>query len=723
MIRTKPGACALGAGVLSLVLASCGGGGGGGKTTYTIGGSISGLTASGLTLADGSQTVSPAASATSFTFPDAVASGTGYSVTVSDQPSGETCIVSNGSGTAAANVTSVQVTCAANNLSGTAATGSAIAGATVTLVDSKGAQVTAKTDGNGNYSLSTAGMTAPFMVKVVTASASPNGYASGTTFYSVSDQATPSVIDVTPLTDLIIRDWYAAQSPAVSIDTAFANPAANPPPSVAEVQLIQTVVLDIVQPLLQQNGVNPVGLDLISDSFSANGQGVDAALDQIKPITYNSSGTTASVIIDTTSTTTQTTTVTASAGSTQVSTTTTNAATGAQSSIVTSAAVPASSAEAAALAGAQATLTGIANVVNSKGTALQASDITPYLDPDFLDGGETAAAQAQQIAQRMAGAIINALTVTQITSYDSTNDLIGIVGTVDYTLNGVTGEQTLGNGPEVGMIFKEESNGSWLLYGDQQQEEANAFIESVMDNNIDGTTWSGQVLQLQVSAPAASTATPCGSGYAGSVTAFPATAISGTSGPNGTAVTIGTGGYALQEDTIVYQSSGMYVCQFDALVNSLFVLPSGSLAGVVGDAVGFSIDGGSQTPALASTIPGYTTETINFTNLSGHALSSLTLGQSMTFQWTLPVTFPIYKVEIVGLVYVANGSSYVNCNIEPTTPLAVTSTSVSLTLPTTCNGSPIVSIPQTQPEPYAVQITVEVQGAHGEIASAWWPFN
>ena len=81
-------------------------------TTYTIGGTISGLTASGLVLADGSQTVSSLSGATSFTFPNAVAAGSSYAVTVKTQPNGETCSVTNGSGTASINVSNVKVTCA-----------------------------------------------------------------------------------------------------------------------------------------------------------------------------------------------------------------------------------------------------------------------------------------------------------------------------------------------------------------------------------------------------------------------------------------------------------------------------------------------------------------------------------------------------------------------------------------------------------------------------------
>jgi uncharacterized repeat protein (TIGR03803 family) len=99
-----------------VALASGCGGGGGGQTqpaTYTVGGSISGLTAGGLILAYGNQTVSPAANAMSFVFPTQSTSGTSYSVSVQTEPTGQTCTVSSASGTVTtANVTNVVVTCA-----------------------------------------------------------------------------------------------------------------------------------------------------------------------------------------------------------------------------------------------------------------------------------------------------------------------------------------------------------------------------------------------------------------------------------------------------------------------------------------------------------------------------------------------------------------------------------------------------------------------------------
>lgn len=82
---------------------------------YTIGGTIGGLAANGLALAlNGGANLVIAAGATSFTFPGTLAYGTTYDVTVATQPTGQTCSVGNGHGTAAGNVGNVAVTCVTN---------------------------------------------------------------------------------------------------------------------------------------------------------------------------------------------------------------------------------------------------------------------------------------------------------------------------------------------------------------------------------------------------------------------------------------------------------------------------------------------------------------------------------------------------------------------------------------------------------------------------------
>lgn len=78
---------------------------------FSVGGSISGLATSGLVLANGNDTASVAAGATSFTFPTAVASGASYAVTVQAQPANATCTVSGGSGTVGSAAGAVSVTC------------------------------------------------------------------------------------------------------------------------------------------------------------------------------------------------------------------------------------------------------------------------------------------------------------------------------------------------------------------------------------------------------------------------------------------------------------------------------------------------------------------------------------------------------------------------------------------------------------------------------------
>ena len=68
--------------------------------TYTVGGTISGLTASGLVLLDnGGDATTVSANATQFTMNTGVAYGSAYAITVQTPPAGLVCSVTNGSGT------------------------------------------------------------------------------------------------------------------------------------------------------------------------------------------------------------------------------------------------------------------------------------------------------------------------------------------------------------------------------------------------------------------------------------------------------------------------------------------------------------------------------------------------------------------------------------------------------------------------------------------------
>jgi 6-phosphogluconolactonase (cycloisomerase 2 family) len=103
------------------LLAACHGGGGGSPppaaTTYTIGGTVSGLSGTGLVLRNNAGNDLTVAASGTFAFSTALAAGAAYNVAVATQPTGpsQTCTVAAGSGTVgSANVSSVQLACTTN---------------------------------------------------------------------------------------------------------------------------------------------------------------------------------------------------------------------------------------------------------------------------------------------------------------------------------------------------------------------------------------------------------------------------------------------------------------------------------------------------------------------------------------------------------------------------------------------------------------------------------
>ena len=142
----------------ALSFTSCGGGTGtkGNTTppraTYTIGGTVSGLSGTGLMLASNGATLAVSANG-NFAFPNAIASGSAYAVTVATQPSNpaQNCTVANGSGTATANVTSVQVTCTTSSYS-ISATVSGLSTGSLVLQDDAGKQLTFTSNGTQTFS-------------------------------------------------------------------------------------------------------------------------------------------------------------------------------------------------------------------------------------------------------------------------------------------------------------------------------------------------------------------------------------------------------------------------------------------------------------------------------------------------------------------------------------------------------------------------------------------
>lgn len=130
-IAVRPGI----AGMLALALAACNSGSSSADrdqaqpaVTHAIGGSVAGLSATGLVLQNnGSDDLAVAAGADTFHFATPVASGGAYSVTVLAQPAGQTCTVGNGAGShVAADVADIAVVCSTD----TYTVGGAVSGLT-----------------------------------------------------------------------------------------------------------------------------------------------------------------------------------------------------------------------------------------------------------------------------------------------------------------------------------------------------------------------------------------------------------------------------------------------------------------------------------------------------------------------------------------------------------------------------------------------------------------
>ena len=101
---------------------------------FSLGGTITGLTGSGLVLQNNGAGDTPITSAGPFTMADLVPKDSGYNVTVKNQPIGQICLVTNGSGTmGTTNIASVSISCNNGTISGRV-TG-LISGTTITLAN------------------------------------------------------------------------------------------------------------------------------------------------------------------------------------------------------------------------------------------------------------------------------------------------------------------------------------------------------------------------------------------------------------------------------------------------------------------------------------------------------------------------------------------------------------------------------------------------------------
>jgi hypothetical protein len=264
-----------------------------------------------------------------------------------------------------------------------------------------------------------------------------------------------------------------------------------------------------------------------------------------------------------------------------------------------------------------ASLAALQTTINTKGAALTAADILPFYTPDYLDNGRDAADEADAFAQENAGITVNSVEVVGINSFNSATNVADVTFSFSVSFGGQTE-----TGAEM-WIFKLEG-GSWLLYGNQRIA-TNAFV-AAQSRTAQGApslgpgVFSGQYVFAGVRVDTSFGAT--GAAVAGQLAIWDGA----FSRPLFPSAQVLEDGHAFNE--FFRLSQKLNPIQFPA-PGTPFTL---SLS---------SPSFGNQQYTV--TTNAFTTEVIQFTGISstpGSGPLSSVVGQTKTYTWTLPTTYP-----------------------------------------------------------------------------------
>ncbi|HET7176921.1 MAG TPA: Ig-like domain-containing protein [Gammaproteobacteria bacterium] len=167
------------------------------------------------------------------------------------------------------NMATLTVT-ASDAVMGTAAVGSPFVNALVTLKDAHGQTETGMTDSEGRFLLSTAGLKSPFLIKA-------EDNMGHVLFSTRSDEG---IANVTPVTDSMVRAWYAAHG--TTAEAAFTAPASHPAPDAASLDKLNALYTQALAAALASQGLDAKDFSFITTSFNADNTGPDRVLDNLQ---------------------------------------------------------------------------------------------------------------------------------------------------------------------------------------------------------------------------------------------------------------------------------------------------------------------------------------------------------------------------------------------------------------------------------------------------------
>jgi hypothetical protein len=165
---------------------------------------------------------------------------------------------------------------APTQMTGTVAVGSPVSGANVTVLDVNGATASATTNASGTYTVSLAGLTAPFVI-VATDPSGVNPDLVSVVPTVPTGSSAPVVANVTTLTSAVAALLTTSGNP---LDVASSgNLASVVTPSTVNAAV--TTLNTALAPILTANGLSATSFDPIGGAFSANQTGADAVIDTV----------------------------------------------------------------------------------------------------------------------------------------------------------------------------------------------------------------------------------------------------------------------------------------------------------------------------------------------------------------------------------------------------------------------------------------------------------
>ncbi len=203
----------------------------------------------------------------------AAAVGTGTTGITASVTYNSNGVYTTGAGTTyTSNMATLTVT-TADAVMGTAATGHALVDALITLKDADGKSESTVCGDDGRFSLSHAGLKAPFLMKA------EDGR--GRTLFGTAAVAGGANIDT--ITDLMLRSWYMAHGSTP--EAAFTDMSSHPAPDAKSLSVMDKDFTRLMAQALTAEGLDSNKFSLISTSFNADGTGFDAVLDHTQALT------------------------------------------------------------------------------------------------------------------------------------------------------------------------------------------------------------------------------------------------------------------------------------------------------------------------------------------------------------------------------------------------------------------------------------------------------